>query len=160
MEEMGAKKEDYFAGEELTFDELEIGMEFPPTTYELTEKTIAKYIEVIGDKNLLYMDEEEAEKSGFEGVIAPATILSLYTKPSNILSGLRPKKRPPSGSIHAAQKYEFIKEIRPGDTITSVSKVVDKYLKKGRKYLHIETCCYNKKEEKVAVGEATAIWGK
>lgn len=157
---MGVKRKDYFAGEELTFDELDIGMEFPPISYDLTEKTVLEYTEVVEDRNPLYMNEEEAIKLGFESVIAPATILSLYTKPSNILSGLRPKKRPPSGSIHAAQKYEFINEVKPGDVITSVSKVVDKYLKKGRKYVHIETCCYNEKEEKVAVGEATAIWGK
>ena len=157
---MRVKREDYFAGEELTFDELEIGMEFPPTTYELTEKTVAKYIEVIEDRNPLYMDEGEARKSGFEGVIAPATNLCLYTKPSNILSGLSPKKRPPSGSVHAAQKYEFINVIKPGDVITSISKVVDKYLKKGRKYVRIETGCYNERGEKVAAGETTGIWAK
>ncbi len=157
---MGSKREDYFVGEELTFDEMEIGMEFPPTTYTLTEGTVAKYIEAMEDRNPLYLDEEEAKRAGFEGVIAPATTACLYTKPTNILSGLKPRKRPASGSIHAAQRYEFLGVVKPGEVITSKSKVVDKYVKKERNYVVIETHCFNKKGEKVAVGEITTIWAK
>ena len=152
-------KEDYFV-EELTFDELKVGLEFPPATYELSEDTVSKYIDVVDDRNPLYTDEDEAKSSGFGGVIAPAAIICLFTNPSSLLSGLRPKKRPPSGSIHVAQKYTFINVIRPGDVITLRSKVVDKYLKKGRKYVHIETGCYTENEGKVASGEIVGIWAK
>ena len=152
-------KEDYFI-EELTFDELEVGSEFPPATYELSGETVSKYIDVVEDGNPLYIDEDEAKKSGFGGCIAPATIICLFTNPSSLLSGLRPKKRPPSGSIHAAQKYTFINVIMPGDVITLITKVTDKYVKKGRKYVYLETDCYNEKKEKVASGEIVGIWTK
>ena len=152
-------KEDYFV-EELTFDEMEIGMEFPDTTYALGEETVSKYIDVVDDRNPLYTDEAEAKKLGFGGVIAPATSVCLFTKPSNLLSGLKPKRRPPSGSIHVSQKYEFINVIRPGDVITSKSKVLDKYLKKGSKYVHIGTDCFNANGANVAVGESIGIWAK
>ena len=151
--------EEYFV-EELLFDELEIGMEFPATTYALSEETISKYIDVVDDRNPLYTDEDAAKKAGLGGVIAPAASICLFTKPSNILGGLKPKKRPPSGSIHAAQKYEFIDIIRPGDVITLKSKVSDKYLKKGRQYVHMKTDCYNSNGEKVAVSENIGIWAK
>jgi 3-hydroxybutyryl-CoA dehydratase len=154
------RQEEYSRGKWLLFDEIQEGMEFPPVQFELTPELIKKYCEAMGDVNPVYTDAEAAKKQGFAGPIAPATIVCIYAIPSALLSGYKPKMIPPPGNIHYRQEYRFLNAARPGDRINVRSVVVHKEVRKGRKYVTIETAYLNQDGKTIAVGRITPIWAK
>lgn len=139
----------------LLFDELEVGREFQPSVYALTEETIQKYAAAVEDMNSLYQDKETAQKSSFKGLIGHPTTAAIYT-----LSAIMTEGDMPPGGIHAKQYFEFVSPPRPGDTLTTQAKVVEKYIKRERNYVVFETTTVNQKGEKVVGGKMTAIWPK
>ena len=154
------RQEEYSRGKWLLFDEMQEGMEFPPVQFELTPELVKKYCEAMGDFNPIYTDVEAAKKQGFAGSIAPATIVCIYAIPSALLSGYKPKMIPPPGNIHYRQEYRFFNAASPGDRINVRSVVVHKEVRKGRKYVTIETAYLNQDGKTIAVGRITPIWAK
>lgn len=154
------KKEEYGKGRWLVFDEIEVGMEFPPVVFEVTAGLIDRYCRSMGDENPVYADHLSAKRKGFDGAIAPPTIICIYAIPSALLSGYDPKVIPPPGNIHYRQEYEFLRAIFPGDRINIRSVVINKEIRNGRKYVTIESEYMNQHGEKVAVGRITPIWSK
>ena len=157
---MSDAKTEYFTGELLKYDDVEIGTKTPPYEYHLTEETARGYAEAVEDDNPLYRDENAAKEAGFDGIIAPPSTVGIYSLMSNFLGAYTPKLRPPPGSVHARQVYEFFKPVKPGEKITSYAKFIDKYERKGRKYIVIETIHKNEKGEIVVRGECVGIWAQ
>ena len=157
---MSDAKTEYFTGKVLEYDDIEIGMETPPYVFELTEKIAKGYAEAVEDDNPFYRDESAAKEAGFDGIIAPPPTVGIYSKISNFLGAYTPKLRPPPGSVHARQTYEFFRPVNAGEKITSYAKFIDKYIKKERKYLVIETIHKNEEGEIVVRGECVGIWSK
>ena len=155
-----SRERKYATGVELFYDEIEIGTETPAYTFTMTEEIIKDFAEAVEDDNPIYRDEDAAKEAGFEGIIAPPATIGIYSRITNVLGACTPKLIPPPGAIHARQVYEFSGAIRPGDVITSTGKFINKYIKKERKYVTIESIHKNQKGEKVARGEITAIWPK
>lgn len=162
MDEITLKKrqEEYSKGKWLLFDEMQVGMRFPLVEFEVTRELIEKYTVAMGDDNPIFTDAEAAGRNGFKGAIAPSTIVCIYAIPSALLSGFKPKVIPPPGNIHYRQEYEFLNAAHIGDTICVKSVVVNKEMRKGRKYITIESVYENQDEEKIAVGRITPIWSK
>jgi len=162
MDDITAKKrkEEYSKGKWLLFDEMNEGMEFPPVEFEVTKELVEKYCEAMGDENLIYHDADAARNQGFSGAIAPPTIVCIYAIPSALLSGFKPKTIPPPGNIHYRQEYEFLGPASVGDTINVKSVVSNKEIRKGRKYVTIESEYVNQNGEKIAVGRITPIWSR
>ncbi len=162
MDDLESKKrlEEYSQGEWLIFDNISVGMEFPPVEFELTEELIEKYCRAMGDDNPVYTDEKVARTEGYSGPIAPATIVCIYAIPTALLSGYKPKVIPPPGNIHFRQEYEFLNTASTGDTIHVKSVVVNKETRKGRNYVTIESEYLNQDGKKIAVGRITPIWAK
>ncbi len=152
------RKREYRKGKWLIFDDISIGMEFPPVEFVVTKELVEKYSRAMGDTNPLYADEKVAALEGFDGSIAPATIVCIYAIPSALLSGYDPKVIPPPGNIHYRQEYEFFQAARPGDVIRIRSVVINKEVRKGRKFVTIESEYSNQKEERIAVGRITPVW--
>ena len=137
----------------LVYDELQVGQKFKPTTYALTKETIEKYAEAVEDRNPLYLDETPAKNSSFKGLISHPTTAAIYS-----LSAIMTEGEMPPGGIHAKQSFEFHTPARPADALTTTATVVDKYIKREKKYVVFETTTVNQKGEKIVTGKMTAIW--
>ena len=154
------RKQEYSQGKWLVFDDITVGMEFPPVEFAVTEALIDAYARAMGDRNPIYSDNSAAIAAGFKGPIAPATIVCIYAIPSALLSGFKPKVIPPPGNIHYRQEYEFFQAAGPGDVIHIRSVVIQKEVRKGRKFVTIESEYTNQDGKKIAVGRITPLWSK
>ncbi len=121
-----------------------VGMEFADATYELRPEQVKKYIEAV---------EDEVEP---DGSAAPPTIAALFT---TIRVALRDHKMPP-GAIHAKQYYKFIKPVRAGEKLKIKVKIVDKHIKKDRKYAVIESKVFDGGGDHLLTGMMSGIWPK
>jgi len=138
---------DFFkhAQNQRTWDELEVGEVYETVPFEVTLERIHFYAEGTEDYNPFYFDEEAAKNSQFGGLIAPPTIVVPI-----VFAALPPDhwaKMP--GAINPGQKLEFGVPVRPGDTIYCQSRLVDKALKRGKKYTLAEFIITNQKHELV-----------
>ena len=116
--------------EQRSWDELEVGEEYETVPFTVTRERILKYAEGTEDLNPVFCDEEAARGSQFGGMIAPPTIvvpIVFATTPPQIWI-----KMP--GAINPGQKLEFGVPVRPGDTLRCKARMMDKYVKRGRKY--------------------------
>jgi len=92
----------------------------------IEEGMIKRFAEAIGDGNPLYHDRECAEKSQFRGIIAPPTFVFEWNHHEAVAEISLPER------LRAGNEYEFIRPLRPGDIITSKSRISDVYEKQGR----------------------------
>lgn len=143
---------------ELIYDDVEVGQELPPMTYELTPERVNRYLEEAEETNPLYSEPELARCSGLGGPIAPPMIACIYAPPLDILAGLGCQL--PAHTVHAISEYTFVRPARPGDVITSRARIGDKYLKKDRKYVTVEINSFNQNGELIMVNIHTSVWPK
>jgi acyl dehydratase len=131
-----------------------IGRESSPRTAwdEVSRGEIRRYAQAVMDPNPVYWDEGHARGTKFGGVVAPPFLPGkIYRVPPDAPDPLRedlgawdgahtPRgesdlKIPwPAGWIvlHGSDEAEIYQLARPGDTITSRSKLVDMYERQGR----------------------------
>ena len=143
---------------ELTYDDIEVGQELPPITYELTPERVQWYLEEAGETNPIYTDVEFARRCGLEGPVTPPMIACMYAPPPELLAGLG--CRFPAHTVHASSEYTFVRPACPGDVITSEARIRDKYLKKDRKYVAVEIHSFNQNGELILVNIHTSVWPK
>jgi len=142
-------EKDFFAHdqEQRSWGDLEVGEEYETVPFTVTRERIQKYVEGTEDYNPVFCDEKAAEESQFGGIIAPPTIvvpIVFATTPPNIWI-----KMP--GAINPGQKLEFGVPVRPGDTIYCKAKMIDKYIKRNKKYTLAKIHIKNQKDETVCV---------
>lgn len=111
-----------------------INIEGEASVYEIEKEPIRRWAEAIGDPNPLYHDEAYAKSRGFRSLVAPPGFMGQYAfavkrgKPAPMP---QPKRRFTT-RLNGGSEYEFFKPIQAGDVITSTSKVVDLFERKGR----------------------------
>ena len=142
---------------ELVYDEIEVGREFDPPTLDLTPEAVQKYLQAVEDDTPFYKDQKAAEEAGLGWPVAPPTTAAIFSRTSVLLQ--KEGKMPP-GSIHARQEFQFVAPFRPGDTLTTKAKVVEKFVRKDRKWMVIESTTKNQRGETVVIGKMTGIWPK
>ncbi len=122
-----------------SFEQLAVGHEFPPTSYQLTESVISRYVEAVGgQQDFLAL-----------GIVPPLAI-GAYA-----MNALSQSFSIPPGSIHASQEFEFLKVVPIGTTITCSGKIAQK-VERGRLSLVVlEINGLNQDKEKVLTGKAT-----
>ena len=122
-----------------SFEQLAVGYEFPPVTYQLSESVISKYVEAVGE-------QQDFLTSG----TVPPLAIGAYA-----MNALSQSFSIPPGSIHASQEFEFLKVVPIGTTITCSGKIAQK-VERGRLSLVVlEINGLNQDEEKVLTGKAT-----
>ena len=98
-----------------------IGVESAPQTMEVEKGAIIKFAQAIGDDNPLYNDEQAARESRFGGLIAPPTFLRSAVSARPDLPFDVPFER----VLDGGSDWEYFVPVRPGDRITSVSRIED-----------------------------------
>ncbi len=122
-----------------------IGMETSTRLGEITLRELQRYAVAVGDMNPLYFDEEYARASAYGGIIAPPNFLTAIIgwHPGPTEDKLTPDGRPASReytlplkgvsrAMGGGQELEFLLPVRPGDSFTRVTKLVDITEKEGK----------------------------
>jgi 3-hydroxybutyryl-CoA dehydratase len=138
---------------ELLLDEIEVGHTFSPLSYSISDSLIRKYVDTVEDDDPLHRDPSYAQQMGYEGTIAPPTIAALY-----VLKAYRTDEPPPLGGVHLRQRFRFYRPVYAGDILHVQARIVDRYMKKGRTYLVIESLACNQDGEDVIWSESTSFW--
>ncbi len=99
------------------------------------EGMIRRFAEAIGDPNPLYRDREFATRSPFGGIVTPPTFVfewdhheAFRVDESGVYIGDTPL---PQRLVRAGNRYEFGVPLRPGDIVTTRSRIADVYGKQG-----------------------------
>ncbi|MBY8861388.1 MaoC family dehydratase [Nocardia sp. CA2R105] len=84
----------------------------------VSERDIALFTELSGDRNPLHYDEELAKSTRFGGIIVQGGVTSA------ILNAVVAEKLPGPGTVFLNVNWAFRAPVRPGDTITGRVEVV------------------------------------
>ena len=135
----------------------QIGQESSPRSEEVEKGAIRRFINALGDHNPLYEDEEYARKSRYGSKIAPPLFAITFNRERRP----QPDEKLGKGAMNAGNDFEFFLPIRPGDVITSTTKLVDVKERTGRFgcmfILTRETTFVNQRGERIAIGRWTII---
>jgi len=140
---------------ELLYEDLQLEKDFPVLEYPITRKLVDRFIEATGDDDPLHSDERRCAEEGLPGVLAPTGLAGIFGR----LSYLQHHRMTPGG-ILAKQEMEFLSPFYVGDTLQVRAKVTERYRRKERDYVTIESVAERQDGEKVAVVRVTAIWPK
>ena len=108
--------------------ESQVGDELGPWEHEVTEGMVRQMTEVLEEPDPWYRGD-----SPFVGPIAPATISA-----DDYIRVLETRFTH-SGAVHTKAEHEFINPVRPGKRYIVRGKIADRYEKKGRDYVAIES---------------------
>jgi acyl dehydratase len=134
-------------------DKIEVGHTFAPLVFIVDQELIAKYVDTVEDRDPLHRDPSCAESTGYSGVVAPPTIAALY-----VLKAYRTDWVPPSGGVHLRQRFKFHRSIVAGDVLNIQARVVDNSVKKGKRFLVIESSAQNQDGALTVWSETTSFW--
>lgn len=98
-----------------------LGQESAPQTMDVEKGAIIKFAQAIGDENPLFNDEMAARDSRLGGLIAPPTFLRSAVSARPDL----PFDVPFDRVLDGGSDWEYFVPVRPGDQITSVSRIED-----------------------------------
>lgn len=121
----------------ISYEDLALGYEFPPTSYELSPSLISKYLKAV-------------DSVGDDFVPPLAIAARAMTAMTGVLSL-------PPGTIHASQDFEFRKLVPIGATVGCQTKVVRKLARGSMRMLVLELNVFDQGREKVQSGKATII---
>lgn len=147
-----------------------IGQETDLPGIETIDKTsIIRYAYAISDLNPLYIDDEYASKTEYKGIIAPPTfifdLIPASTKMGDDGRDLTRISLPGYKLLRGGNEYEFLKPVRPGDSVSRKMKITDVYNKESKKVGTIIFIVYditykNQKEELVGINHETLMFFK
>lgn len=129
------------------YDDLRIGQIFPeePAIFHVDELSINSYRAIARDA--------AGKRSVAEAGTAPPMLAAVYIRSAqNALKG-------PPGGVHAKQSFRFHEPVSAGDILSTVLEVIEKYDRKGRRYLVCETRTTNARGVLVTTGRMVSIWG-
>jgi len=142
----------------LTYDFFYIGQELPVYVHTVNAEEIDNFCKLFKEKNPVYLSDEAAERAGLPGRIAPPMMVRYYAHFQNVFKGFG--KTVPGHSIHASGEYHFLHPVRPGDTISTTGRVIDKYIKRDKKFLCFELISKNMNGETVVINRHVSVWPK
>ena len=100
-------------------DQLDIGYEFSPASYNLDAEIVSEYLEAVGEASSLY--QQSGNPRALTGLIPPMAVATFAMTALSQRLSLSP------GSIHITQELEFLKAIEVGDKITCHARVSRKW---------------------------------
>jgi len=117
-----------------------VGDTSPPFTYEATEANIADYCQAIRNDNPLYLDPAAAQAGPFGGIVAPpGYAFKCSPLRRNEVMHARgyasPEEKSEYQTPYAKAELFPVRPIRPGDVITSVVTLEEKYERRGNTFI-------------------------
>ncbi|MEW6142697.1 MAG: MaoC family dehydratase N-terminal domain-containing protein [Chloroflexota bacterium] len=122
----------------VTYEDLNLGFEFPSSAYTLEPQTVAAYLKAVGEGG-------EAE-SGPTAVVPPAALAALAMRSLIAQLTLSP------GSVQLSQDLEFLRPVAVGETVTCRAYVGKKQERAGLKMAVFELAVFNAAGDKVMAG--------
>ena len=113
---------------EFTYDLVTVGEEFLSNDHLITPEDIDTYAFAVDD----YSSWFSREVSSFGGQVAPPTMLG------NQALHLRHSKYVVHAGLHAKMEFNFLQPIRVGMRVRSRGKIIDKYIRRDKKYMVTE----------------------
>lgn len=111
----------------LTYDAVEVGEEFVSDDHLITPEDIETYAFAVDDYHAWFFGDSP---SG--GHIAHPTLLG------NQALHLRHSKYVVHAGLHAKMEFNFLQPLRVGMRVRSRGKIIDKYIRRGKKYMVTE----------------------
>jgi acyl dehydratase len=135
--------------EALTYDAIQIGQELGPVEHHVKAEMVRDYARATGDAGAAMSGE-----SSPDGV--PLAHPAMATIFSTALLGDASANRP-SGGIHARQEYRFLAPLRVGARVITSGRVLEKYIRNGRKTVVYESRTVDERGVEVARCVVTSI---
>ena len=138
------------------------GKEYPAYSLDVEKGKIREFANAIGDKSPVFYDEKAAKGEGFEGLALPPTFPTVFAMfGGTMMKIIADLKINMAKMLHGGQEYEYIKPIKPGDTVTGKTKIANIFEKSGKggtmDFIVLETTYTNQNGEKVLVDTSTLI---
>lgn len=130
------------------YDDFSIGQVFPeqPAAFHIDAACIRGFRDV--------MRRAAPADPAAGGNVAPPMLAAVYIRPALNALGF------PPGGIHARQSFQFHRSARAGDTLSTTLEILEKYERKGRRYLVLDTRTTNQQGTLVSTGRIVSIWGR
>ena len=116
------------------FDKEKVCYSFPPFRITLERGKVHELAAAIGDENPIYHDLAAAQAAGYQDTPLPPTGPTMFTFWGN--TQLWPQLQSVGINVmrvlHGEEEYEYLAPIRPGDTLTGVTKIVDGKSRHGK----------------------------
>jgi len=112
----------------------------------VSDKDVKQFAKLVGDKNLIHIDEEFAKKTQFGKRIVHGMF------GASLISAVLGMKLPGPGVIYLSQSLQFTAPVFIGDKITAQVIVVK--IREDKPIITMETNCINQNDEIVIKGEA------
>lgn len=113
----------------MVFDEIVAGEELPTIEYQYDENIQGRYLIATEEENPWY----------FSASPWGDPILYHCLIDDSTFSAVKQKYKLPFGYLHARQEIEFINPVPLGKLVWAYSKIAEKYVKRGKGYIVIET---------------------
>lgn len=127
----------------ICIEDMEIGMTRRRET-TITDRAIALFAEVTGDRNPVHLDEAYAQETIFGGRIAHGMISA------GLISAVIGEELPGHGAVYLGQSLRFHAPVRPGDRVRA--EVTVAAIDYPRRRVTLETRC--------AVGDRVVVSGE
>lgn len=137
----------------------EVGDTIPPADIRVEPSRIDLYVKTSGDDNPIYRDAEFAKSKGLDGCAVPVA-MAMRVAPTRRSVIIREKgyKHPVRPTPFARWECQFFAPMKPGDVITSETRLGEKFEKRGRKYVVWTISARNQRGEKVLEYRSTNCW--
>jgi acyl dehydratase len=140
-----------------------VGQEAPPYTFGVTEASIANYCLAVRDDNPLYLNAEAARTGPFAGIVAPPSYAFVCAplRRHELMHAhgyAAPEEHGVRATPFAKAALRFWQPVRPADAITSIVRLVDRYERRGNRFLTFRVHAVGSHGDPVAEYEYTVIW--
>src|SRR6266542_596174 len=119
-------------GRVISENEVYVGRYMGERVVEITPELVGEYADAVDDHNRWYSGE-----SPFGAAVAPA--LLLHSEVYRTLSWYLPRIY---GNLHARQEWELFHPTVVGESVTTRSLIIDRYIKRDREYVVNEVTCF------------------
>ena len=117
----------------IRIDRALVGMEYPAFVVTAERGKIKAFARAIGDLNQNYVDDDIGGASAWGDIIAPPTFaITFRDETADAAALLRDLGVDIGRVLHGEQEFEIHRQIRPGETFTCRTKVVDIQDKTGK----------------------------
>ncbi len=128
--------------QKIKYSQLEVGYEFPPSSYKLDSSMVTTYLKAVEDASALYQDT----------VLVPPMAIAAHA-----MASLSESICLPPGTIHVSQEFEFIDAVSINDTLISYAKVSRKQSRGKFHLLIVDLNVVNQNQKAVLTGKTSFI---